>query len=177
METIFQTFDGVINTVSFLFSYDYSGVIVGLKIAAVPISLALVCGIIYGSMATKEVLRTLHTSEIPKLPLFEKPKNIDEWQRIRAQGNSADESVRKLSIIAADSLIEKILTLTGYPGQNLGERLKGIESSDLDSLNDIWEAHKVRNRIAHEADYRMSPEDSAAAIGRFEKALRELEYI
>ena len=64
-----------------------------------------------------------------------------------------------------------------YDGENLGERLKKIESSDLDSLNDIWEAHKVRNRIAHEADYRMSPEDSAAAIGRFEKALRELEYI
>ncbi|KKT40847.1 MAG: hypothetical protein UW30_C0017G0017 [Candidatus Giovannonibacteria bacterium GW2011_GWA2_44_13b] len=160
---------------------DYSDIIFVWQAIVFPVCLALICGIFYSVSKTVKIFGKRH-SEILRgskefMPPPSREKNIEEWTDILAKSRSQDENQRKFAIIAADSLIEKILALAGYEGDNLGERLKKIESSDLDSLNDVWEAHKVRNRIAHEADYRLSAEDSAAAIGRFERALRELEYI
>ena len=36
------------------------------------------------------------------------------------------------------------------PGNTIGEKLKAVEKSDFISLDNAWEAHKVRNSIAHE---------------------------
>ena len=177
MEIVFQIFDGASDIASFLFYYDYSGVILGLKIAAIPVSIVLLYGIVYSVSGATRVLKTMHVGEAPKSIPFEKPKNIEDWKKIMERGKSADENERKLAIIAADTLIEKILALAGYAGENLGERLKKIERGDLDSLDDIWKAHLVRNRIAHEAEYKLSANDALEALARFERALKELEYI
>ena len=179
MEAIFQTFDTIINIISASSTYDYSSILLFLKLIAVPISIALVCGIAYSVAGTQRIAGAMHVGDAPSPTKFteEKSKNIEAWQKISEQGNSQVENDRKLAIIAADTLIEKILALAGYHGENLGERLKNIERGDLDSLDDIWEAHKVRNRIAHEADYKLSPNDTVDALARFERALKELEYI
>lgn len=104
-------------------------------------------------------------------------KAFEDWQKILEKGKSLDENERKFAVIEADTLIDKILQLAGYLGENLGERLKNVERGDIESLDDIWEAHKVRNRIAHEASFKLSQETTEFALSRFEKALKELEYI
>ncbi len=160
---------------------DYSNIIFIWQAIVFPICLVLLYGIFYSVSQTIKIFKKKHSELLRGSKEFMPPpsreKNVEEWADILIKSRSPDENQRKFALIAADSLIDKILAMAGYDGENLGERLKKIESSDLDSLNDVWEAHKVRNRIAHEADYRLSMEDSAAAIGRFEKALRELEYI
>ena len=174
MEKILKFITGIANK-------DYSNIIFIWQAIVFPICLALLYGIFYSVSRTIKIFGKKHSELLRGSKEFMPPpsreKNVEEWADILIKSRSPDENQRKFSLIAADSLIEKILAMAGYDGENLGERLKKIESSDLDSLNDVWEAHKVRNRIAHEADYRLSMEDSAAAIGRFEKALRELEYI
>ena len=174
MEKILKFITGIANK-------DYSNIIFIWQAIVFPICLVLLYGIFYSVSQTIKIFKKKHSELLRGSKEFMPPpsreKNVEEWADILIKSRSPDENQRKFALIAADSLIDKILAMAGYDGENLGERLKKIESSDLDSLNDIWEAHKVRNRIAHEADYRMSPEDSAAAIGRFEKALRELEYI
>jgi len=161
--------------------YDFSDIVFMWKAFIFPVCGALLYGIIYSVAKTVKIFEKKHDELLRGSREFMPPPareyNIDEWRNISAKAVSADENERKFAIIAADSLVEKILALAGYEGENLGERLKKIESSDLDSLNDVWEAHKVRNRIAHEADYKLSPEDSSMAIRRFERVLRELEYI
>ena len=171
----------IINFLTPIRSYDYSDIIFIWQAIAFPICLALIYGIYYSISRTMKIFRKKREDILRGSKEFMPPpsreKNIEEWADILLKSRSQDENQRKFAIIAADSLIEKILAMAGYEGENLGERLKKIESSDLDSLNDLWEAHKVRNRIAHEADYRLTAEDAASAIGRFERALRELKYI
>lgn len=55
----------------------------------------------------------------------------------------------KLAIIEADIILDEILKDAGYLGASLGERLKSINPSQLESLDDAWQAHKVRNLVAH----------------------------
>ncbi|OGF61330.1 hypothetical protein A2662_00550 [Candidatus Giovannonibacteria bacterium RIFCSPHIGHO2_01_FULL_45_33] len=176
--------DQIDNIKTGILNHDFSNAIFIWEAIVFPICVALIYGIIYSLNKTnaiyakrrKELLRGSKEADVFSTP-ESRNKNIQEWVLIAAKSRLPDENERKFAIIAADALIERILDLAGYHGENLGDRLKKIESSDLDSLNDLWEAHKVRNRIAHEAGYKLSPEDSARVIACFEKALKELSYI
>src|SRR3989344_5740529 len=167
--------------VNSLIHYDYSAILFWWKIIAGITSAIFVVSIAYAVWRTQEVFAILRGSsqKTKSMPVGAMPsqKNIAIWEEMLARVSSDDENERKLGIISADSLIDKILGLSGYHGENLGERLKKIEPSDLDSLNDIWEAHKVRNRIAHEPDLHLSRDESIGALKRYEKVLKELRYL
>jgi hypothetical protein len=80
----------------------------------------------------------------------------------------------KLAIIEADIILDDILKQQGYAGNSLGERLKSISTMQLNSLNDAWEAHKVRNRIAHEgADFVLTKRVAEETINRYRKVFNE----
>src|SRR3989338_4970428 len=170
-------FDLVFNLADFLLHYDYSQPIPLLKAVAVYISIPLVFGIIYSVYKSNRIFRAMHVFDEPQSASPENNVNLETWQKILVQGGSENENDRKQAVIAADSLIEKILAMAGYGGENLGEKLKNIEPADLDSLDALWEAHKIRNRIAHETGYALPKEDAERALNLFEKALKELEYI
>lgn len=108
----------------------------------------------------------------------ESAKGGTKWQGIKSKLDSQNPSDWKLAIIEADSLIDDILKKAGKEGENLGERLKNIEPSDFDNLQNVWEAHKLRNKIAHEpADFKLEKFEAERAIRQFEEALKELKYI
>ncbi len=178
----------VTNIQKVIFGFDPTNILFVLGAIVFPICVALVYGIIYSLKKTFAIYEQQHkvllyggkaadTFGTAGADELNNDKNIREWSLIVLKSRNPDENERKFAIIAADALIERILELAGYHGDNLGDRLKKIESSDLDSLNDLWEAHKIRNRIAHEASYRLSQEDAARAIACFEKTLKELKYI
>jgi len=98
------------------------------------------------------------------------------WKEIEAHTSSQNSSDWKLALIDADSLIDDILKRAGYPGKTMGERLKQIEPSDLDHLADLWEAHKLRNRIAHEGE-RIERRDVDRAMEQYRLVLKELKFL
>lgn len=98
------------------------------------------------------------------------------WKDIEAHIASQSVSDWKLALIDADSLIDDILKRAGYPGKTMGERLKRIEPSDLDHLADLWEAHKLRNRIAHEGE-RIERRDVDRAMEQYRLVLKELKFL
>lgn len=183
-------FTGIYNITGFnVVSYDFSTILLVWKLLAGAIVLLCIGGIAYSVSQTQKVYREYRNSIGPNddasndaamedsVVKGPSQKNIEAWGMLRAKATSQDENERKLGIIAADSLIDKILDRAGYKGENLGARLMQIEPSDLDSLQDVWEAHKVRNRIAHEAFFKVSPEEASRTMDRFESLLRELRYL
>ena len=178
MEQLVNTiFNLVFDIVDVAIGGDYAPVVYYLKIVAALVSILVGCGIFYNVFKTYKIYKSLHISNsVPGISV-EVNKNLMEWNKILEQGKSKNENDRKLAVIAADSLIEKILSSAGYSGENLGEKLKNIEPADLESLDALWVAHKVRNRIAHDVDYRIPREDAEQALALFQKTLKELEYI
>jgi hypothetical protein len=98
------------------------------------------------------------------------------WKEIEDHTVSQNPSDWKLAIINADALVDDILKRAGYAGKGLGERLKQIEPSDLDHLPDLWEAHKLRNRIAHEAEA-LNRRDVDRAMYQYRAVLKELKFL
>lgn len=183
MQTIFDIYVALIDGLIGLFNYDYSSIIGVLKPISFLLSLVFVFFIVWSIVRFRQITNLLKGSYgkeaeigLEKSPELQR-KAFEGWQKILEKGGSLDENERKFALIEADTLIDKILELAGYAGENLGERLKKIEKGDIESLDDIWEAHKIRNRIAHEASFKLSPEASELALSRFEKTLKELGYI
>lgn len=80
----------------------------------------------------------------------------------------------KLAIIEADIILDGLLKQRGYAGNSLGERLKSISSNQLGSINDAWEAHKIRNRIAHDgADFVLTKRIAQETIARYQRIFSE----
>lgn len=72
----------------------------------------------------------------------------------------------------ADKLLHLALEKKGYQG-SVADQLKaaGKLFSDLDNL---WYAHKLRNRLAHELDFKVSDSEGRRALGYFHRALKDL---
>jgi hypothetical protein len=91
---------------------------------------------------------------------------------------SANQNDWKQAIIEADVMLDDILTRMGYRGESVGEKLKRVVTGDFASLDDAWEAHKVRNRIAHDgSNFVLTEHDAKHTIQRYKKVFEEFFYI
>jgi hypothetical protein len=100
------------------------------------------------------------------------------WDIVESHMLSENPGEWKLAIMEADSMLEDLVKKLGYPGSTLGEMMKQIEKSDFTTLDDAWEAHKVRNYIAHQGStYLLTKHQANRVIRLYEKVFREFEYI
>ena len=98
--------------------------------------------------------------------------------RVQKHLHSENESDWRLAVLEADVLLDEMVTGMGYHGDSLGEKLKGIEKSDFLTLDEAWEAHTVRNKIAHEGASFVLTEREAKRIGKlYENVFKEFHYI
>jgi|SRR3989344_769524 len=100
------------------------------------------------------------------------------WQHIESLANGASVSEWREAIIEADIMLDDMLMRQGYVGDGVGEKLKAAEPENFGTLQDAWEAHKVRNQIAHEGSaFNLSESLMRRTIGRFEAVFREFKAI
>lgn len=100
-----------------------------------------------------------------------KSSRLDDIQNHVASDNPNDW---KLAIIEADIILDGLLKERGYAGDTLGERLRSITTNQLGSLQDAWEAHKIRNMIAHEGpDFVLTKRMAEDTIKRYLRVFAE----
>ncbi len=101
-----------------------------------------------------------------------------KWQGVLDHANSDNPSDWRLAILEADTMLESASQKLPVVADTLGERLKKIDKGDLRTLDNAWEAHKVRNRIAHDGfDFEITKHETLRVINLFESVLRELGAI
>jgi hypothetical protein len=100
-----------------------------------------------------------------------------QWQEIERHINSTNPSDWRLAILEADIMLDEVLDKQGYQGDTIGDKLKGIDKSDMRSLNAAWEAHKVRNQIAHEGvSFQLNDREAKRVIGLFREVFSEFYH-
>jgi hypothetical protein len=100
-----------------------------------------------------------------------------KWDTIIKKVESRREAGYGMAIIEADILTEEIMGRMGFIGKNLAERLNSLVPGELESVNDLWAAHKLRNKIAHEPEFQPTKEETLEALATYRKALEELGAI
>lgn len=105
------------------------------------------------------------------------PQN-NKWAMIVQKSAENNPNSWRLAIIEADILLEETLTNAGYVGATIGEKLKSANQTSFTTLQDAWEAHKVRNEIAHTgSDFVLTQRIAGETIMRFERVFREFKVI
>jgi len=99
-----------------------------------------------------------------------------KWLEIEQSIVRDNEASYHLAILNADKLVDHALRELGYKGQTTGDRIKATRGK-LSHREELWTAHKLRNRIAHEPDVRVNYNQARRALGGFKQTLKDLGAI
>ena len=89
--------------------------------------------------------------------------------------NSNNPAEWKIAIIEADNILDNILKEVGYEGDTLAERLKA--AGDGEAMQEAWEAHKIRNAIAHDGEVKLTQREARRVVGLYENVFKKFGYI
>ncbi|HSX14614.1 MAG TPA: hypothetical protein VLE72_01730 [Candidatus Saccharimonadales bacterium] len=94
------------------------------------------------------------------------------WQTIEQMATESGSGLRN-AVSEADKLLDYALKQLGTPGETMAERLKRVEGR-LSHKEDVWQAHKLRNHLAHEVSFDLVASHAKGALAAFGQALRDL---
>jgi hypothetical protein len=146
---------------------------------SVVVSLMFMVGITYCYIRIRDIEHGMiedHEASSHHTAAINEPNK--RWVRIVNHLDSENESDWRLAILEADLVLEEMLDKMGYHGETIADKLKGIEQSDFNSINDAWEGHRVRNLIAHEGgNFRITNREARRVVSLYEKVFHEFHFI
>ena len=155
----------------------------GVKMISIGISVGAIAGLAYLvkllTAINAATYRSLYPTGEARLELFTEPEVLNKkWQRVQEHLNSANPSDWKLAILEADIMLDEMLDKMGCRGETMGDKLKVVEKSDFLTLDLAWEAHKIRNSIAHEGgEFGVDHREAERVIKLYEEVFNEFEFI
>lgn len=94
-----------------------------------------------------------------------------KWEE--AQVMCANKETWPLAIINADKLLDEALKKSHYKGKSMGERLAAAQR-DLSDNDGVWYGHKLRNKLVHESDVKLTKTNVRDALMGIRQAMRDL---
>lgn len=143
----------------------------------------------HGHHGVHVIVDSSHHEEMPAgiggLPIGEmvimQPPSVSDFKDhpkfavIQGYMSSTSEALWRIGIMEADNVLLEVLDEKGYQGDGLGEKLKGASFKTIDLA---WDAHKIRNRIAHEgSNFQLTEREAKRAFMLYESVLRDLKAI
>jgi hypothetical protein len=98
------------------------------------------------------------------------------WLKIEQEVDPGNVPSYQLALLNADKLLDKALQARGIKGQTMGERMKSY-NSQWSNANNIWNAHKVRNKLAHEPNFQVSLDTTRRVLAVYKQALKDVGAI
>lgn len=150
-----------------------------LKIFFEILTVVFITFIIYCLIRISEIRKSDREKlEKAHLAIDDEPYRNPQWDVVLKHLESDEQSDWRLAIIEADNMLDAMVKKLGYEGENLGERLKAVERADFQSLDNAWDAHKMRNQIVHEGvGFEVTKDEAERVIALYEKVFREFKYI
>ncbi len=170
----------------------------GSQITAVYHTILFIVGLFFLTIISYSMIRTLEIRKKEKKHLeheiaeyahhqAEREKNMRQndavsknprWVKTLSHIFSQHQSDWKLAVIEADSMLEGLMHTLGFTGETLGDKLKSATQDNFKPLTSAWEAHNIRNKIAHEgASFELSQREAKRVIALYEGIFREFGYI
>ena len=155
-----------------------------LRPIAIFISLILLTISIYSAIRIRQIEKAekeaeeLMKSEQKETPVEQEKELNEKWAKVQELINSANPNDWRVAILEADIMLAEVLEKAGFHGDTIGDQLKTIEKGDMVTLDSAWEAHKIRNEVAHGGnDFQLNERDAKATIELYKKVFEEFYHI
>jgi hypothetical protein len=153
------------------------------ELVAVSIVVSLLFGalIVYAALRLLEVRR--HEREriqaaVHPVAAQDRPRSHLRWERLVEEAASDNEQRWRLAILEADIMLNELLDTLGYRGETMADKMKQADRSTFRSIDAAWDAHRVRNQIAHEGSgFLLNEREVRRVMGEYEQVFREFNII
>lgn len=90
--------------------------------------------------------------------------------------SEADPQKLKGHIIEADKILDHLMKAKGYKGETFADRLKNTKKHiKYEVYDNLWKAHKLRNKIVHEMESEISLKQAKDAMETYRKGVLSLK--
>ena len=118
----------------------------------------------------RKAAHTVSAEDVPRTQL--------RWNRVLEHAASDDEHKWRLAILEADIMLNELLDLQGFKGETIAEKMKQVSRTQFNSIDDAWEAHKMRNKVAHEGiEYHIDEREKNRVINLYQRVFQEFKFI
>jgi hypothetical protein len=139
--------------------------------------LVIIYAVRYGKIR-RQILQKIVVGTENKTDIKIEQNKNPKWDLVEEHINSDDANKWKLAILEADIMLSELLDTLHLPGEGVGEKLKAVEASDFTSIEEAWEAHKIRNAIAHQgSDFLITQREAKRIIGLYKKIFEEFKMV
>jgi len=119
--------------------------------------------------------------EIREALAKDKERERDEnprWHYILTLVESPNESDWRVAIIESDTMLEETLHEKGLAGDTTSELLEGARTNGYSSIQSAWDAHIVRNQIAHQgSEFPLSQIEARRVIKMYQNFFEEIGVV
>jgi hypothetical protein len=146
---------------------------------ATVVSLFFLVGLIYALVRWRQYAIVWQEQLYPSPEALKQPEvKNQKWMLVEQHVSSDNSSDWRLAILEADIILDELLDYLGYIGDTIGDKLKKVNRGDFQTLDQAWEAHKIRNAIAHEgSDFTLTQREAQRIIGLYRVVFEEFDYI
>jgi hypothetical protein len=155
-----------------------------MKFIMVYIELGIVIGIIMVLVEISRIRPRFYINPRKALGMEKKAIRVQDekfkalWDDVMRKSEAAPPQSLSLAIIEADSFIDTILKENlKLSGEHMANRLERLDDDDLQSLDGLWKAHRIRNDLVHTPGYYLNPSDARRVLSYYEAFLKEIEVI
>lgn len=103
-------------------------------------------------------------------------KYRSRWMTIEQQLKRDEPMTFQVCVMNADTLLDQALKDKGVQGTTMGERMKQFQQK-WSNANNVWTAHKLRNQLAHEPEFKVNYDSARRALAAFKQALKDVGAI
>lgn len=111
------------------------------------------------------------------MPSSHRGKIYKRWRRVEAQLASGQETQYKLAILEADTIVDEVLKLAKFPGENMAERLEKSLPYQVEHRDRLMWAHSIRNTIIRESTFPVDQDLAEKTIGAYKEFLESWETL
>ena len=98
----------------------------------------------------------------------------DRWQVIMKKFSMGSSDSIRVAIIEADSLVDEALKQRNIQGDHFADRLEKLDAEEFRTLDRLWNAHRIRNDLAHTPGFVLTAHDAKSVLESYEAFLKEL---
>jgi hypothetical protein len=182
IEYVFNKILAVIKPIIAFFSDPHTWVVLGIVSSC--ISILFIAVIIFSLVRMREIqMHEKHELDHEINEALARDKEAirndnPRWHYILTLIESSNESDWRVAIIEADSMLEELLREKGLTGEGVSELLESARDSGYRSIQGAWDAHIVRNQIAHSgSEFSLTQIEGRRVIKMYQNFFEELEAI
>ncbi|MCL5017331.1 MAG: hypothetical protein M1155_01540 [Patescibacteria group bacterium] len=104
-------------------------------------------------------------------------RSLKGWEQIRKRILSSEQQDWKLAVLEADKILDEILKMAGYLGSDLDKKLEILNHENLQSIDDVRNAHTLAVKILRDPTMEIKKDDAIIALKKYKKAFEELNLL